>query len=480
MKKSVDWLILLLYAFVLYQVYQICFKGGLRSRLPLLLICLGILIVFLLVKLILRGLGNWPSFSRIRLITFLAITLLFGGLITYTGIPYHGQLSWKIMQLLNEKQVEFVHRNLYQDGVYGLLKDIRKKMNVPDTLYVLDEFSVQFKKNGTITKVDVFLYGRDTSGKVQTFLLSYDEAQSKKLIVQMNGKANATFDEAASFTPLLQMFNQVVIRTKISPLTVTNDADVCGLLYIGKRQFTTAEGLESLDEKGREELAKLNGGGAVEGFAVSLFIPQREDILPLRLIMNPKYITPDTIEQSQEKQIINQSQQSKTWTTDSQDGSVYYFVPEQKSIGYRLKVADAAAGSRYYVLEKTEDGGTHWQTIHENPFAGVAGVAEGIEFFTSDFGFIGVTGASQTHSQIFMTKDGGKTFTEVLLPFNQVKEMPEKVKTYGLKLEDFQYLSMPFYQEGKLVIHVSTSAGETEHLSFYSQDEGVTWTFENK
>lgn len=145
-----------------------------------------------------------------------------------------------------------------------------------------------------------------------------------------------------------------------------------------------------------------------------------------------------------------------------------------------MKVADAAAGSRYYVLEKTEDSGTHWQTIHENPFAGVAGVAEGVEFFTSDFGFIGVTGASQTHSQIFMTKDGGKTFTEVLLPFNQVKEMPEKVKTYGLKLEDFQYLSMPFYQEGKLVIHVSTSAGETEHLSFYSQDEGVTWTFENK
>lgn len=49
--------------------------------------------------------------------------------------------------------------------------------------------------------------------------------------------------------------------------------------------------------------------------------------------------------------------------------------------GYRLLVADAAAGSRFYELEMTKDGGQSWNQKNADPFDGNIGVAEGIEFY---------------------------------------------------------------------------------------------------
>ena len=42
---------------------------------------------------------------------------------------------------------------------------------------------------------------------------------------------------------------------------------------------------------------------------------------------------------------------------------------------------DAAAGSRFYVMEKSVDKGAVWERINENPFLGQAGVAQGMVFF---------------------------------------------------------------------------------------------------
>lgn len=44
-------------------------------------------------------------------------------------------------------------------------------------------------------------------------------------------------------------------------------------------------------------------------------------------------------------------------------------------------VVDAAAGSRFYVMERTADGGDTWERINEDPFDNQAGVAEGVMFF---------------------------------------------------------------------------------------------------
>ena len=54
--------------------------------------------------------------------------------------------------------------------------------------------------------------------------------------------------------------------------------------------------------------------------------------------------------------------------------------------GWRLVITDAAAGSRFYVMEKTMDGGSTWECINDDPFSGQLGVAEGLIFYDETLG----------------------------------------------------------------------------------------------
>ena len=101
--------------------------------------------------------------------------------------------------------------------------------------------------------------------------------------------------------------------------------------------------------------------------------------------------------------------------------------------------------------------------MNGDPFAGNIGVAEGLQFFDENVGFAGLSGASQSHSQIFMTTDGGSTFTEIILP---------------ITLEDYAYLCMPVKDGDAFTIDVLTAAGENEGIRFRSEDGGVTWKYD--
>ena len=171
-----------------------------------------------------------------------------------------------------------------------------------------------------------------------------------------------------------------------------------------------------------------------------------------------------------------QGKENNTWTVDT-DGSgvVRFFLNEQK--GWKLSVVDAALGTRYYKLKTTSDGGYNWTTVNEDPFDGNGGVGEGIQFFDEQFGFIGLSGASQTHSSIYVTKDGGKTLKEIELPMDTVTEYPPHMQEYGLTLADYQYLEMPQQDGENYKIHVMTQSGEMEGLVFTSEDQGENWSF---
>ena len=43
------------------------------------------------------------------------------------------------------------------------------------------------------------------------------------------------------------------------------------------------------------------------------------------------------------------------YDADKSDGTMYFFLDDQN--GWRLVVTDAAAGSRFYIMKKTVDGG---------------------------------------------------------------------------------------------------------------------------
>lgn len=484
MKKIVDYILLLLYTACLYTLWQLCQWGGVRSHLRRLLPLAALLLILLIVKLVLRHKGFRAPYVHARFAAFAGLTLIFGGLIAYSAVPYNGQLSWKIDDLLHHRKIEFTHTNLYTDGVEGILTDVETKLALPEKLYISKHFSADFTANGTITSVDTMLYGENEKGEVGSWLISYDAKHGTKLDVWTDGAVNASLDPALLWSPLPELLSKSETEATVRSWAAGDDGATFEILYYGKRSFQTDEGLRFIegDADGdgvpgtADAIYRLQAGGEVSGYEMSLYMPDHREITPVRYIMEPEYIPQSTLDAQHEDAIVATAQQKSGWTVNQSDGSVYTFAQSDANAGYRLVVVDAAAGSRFYSLEKSTDAGEQWTRINEDPFDGSAGVAEGIEFFDESFGFIGLQSASGDGSRIFMTEDGGLSFTEIQLPMDQITEVPEPGKSYGLTLDDYRYLTMPQYDGTTLRITVTSGSAENEGISFCSEDHGKTWT----
>ena len=419
MKKMIDSILLILYTLCFYTLWQLCQWGGVRSHLQRLLPLVALLLIGIIIKLILRHRGFRAPYRRARITFFVVITLYFGARIVYSAIPYHGQLSWKIQDILHHKTVEFTHSNLYTDGVDGILTDVKTKLALPEKLYISNSFSAENEK-----------------GEMETYLISYNAKHGTKLDVWTDGAAHTSFDPALLWSPLPDILSKADTEATVRSWAVADADATFEILYYGKRNFQTDEGLRFIegDADGdgvpgtADAIYMVNAGGEVSGYEMSLYMPDHPEITPERYIMEPEYILQSALDAQHEDQIVETAQQESGWTVDQADGSVYTFAQSDANAGYRLVVTDAALGSRFYGLEKSTDAGKQWTSINADPFAGNSGVVEGIEFFTEDFGFIGLTGASGEYSSIFMTEEGGLCFAESQLPMAQITEVPDPGK----------------------------------------------------
>lgn len=394
-----------------------------------------------------------------ELLILLVVTVGCISYIVYTAIPYNGALSWKVDSLFKTNKIEYEHNNFFRDGAEGLIHGLSFR-----------------------------LYQKTS----QNYLIDYDIDKSDKIVVQIAGYANADYDDDKKLDPMFTILEKSDCKMQVTQWNLNyafaDNSPEYEILYYGKRSFASSEGLVYLpgdvdgdgEVSGMTDFTVLDSGGEALGYEVSLYLPQDESVTPVRYMMEPKYISPDTISQNEQaekdSQAKEQGKENNTWTVDT-DGSgvVRFFLNEQK--GWKLSVVDAALGTRYYKLETTSDGGYNWTTVNEDPFDGNGGVGEGIQFFDEQFGFIGLGGASQTHSSIYVTKDGGKTLKEIELPMDTVTEYPAHMQEYGFTLDDYQYLEMPQQDGENYTIYVKTQSGEMEGLVFTSEDQGENWRF---
>ena len=228
-------------------------------------------------------------------------------------------------------------------------------------------------------------------------------------------------------------------------------------------------------ETGTGNFTQLRSGGEIVGFEVSLHIPDLNSVTPVRYIMEPEYVSQQELKQENTMQQVEDAKDTESWTVDQSDGTMYFFLDENN--GWRLVITDAAAGSRFYVMEKTMDGGSTWECINDDPFSGQLGVAEGLIFYDENFGVAGITGASQSYSRLYVTRDGGRTFEEMKLPMDLVSELPQIAIDCGFTVEDFDYLNMPEKEDDTLTITVTTDAAEKDGIVFQSTDYGATWEY---
>lgn len=483
---------LLCYIPMLYQLWHLCQYGGMRRHLPALMFWTVLCAVTWILWLVARWKCKQSAPKNtgksklyyIEVLLFAAVTVFFCGKIVYSAIPYHGALSWKVDEFIHQREIVLKHNNIFEDGVEGILADLDQKLDLPEELYVSKDFRVRFDADGTVQKISTFLYGKNKDGKKKTYLVDYNAKQSDRMTVWLDGHTNGDYKEDMRLSPMLRILENAEWQKRVAAWSEGDMDQQYELLYAGRRAFEVRDGLHYLSgdvdgdemDSGTNCIPKLDFGGKVVGFEVSLHIPESESITPVRYIMEPAYITPGEIRDEHMEQQVEEAKDSPSCTVDQHDGSMYFFLND--SLGWRLTVADAAAGSRFYVMERTKDGGVSWDSLNQDPFQGQAGVAEGLMFYDENFGVAGLSGASQASSELYLTRDGGVTFQKIELPMNQVTELPETAKEYGFTLEDYDYLEMPKLSENVLKIKVIPEAAEEDGILFHSADGGKTWTYQ--
>lgn len=409
----------------------------------------------------------------------------------------------------DEVKITLKHDNFFDDSVAGILEDLDNEIGLPKKIYLVNHFNVTFYATGQIAAIDTFFYGEDENGETRTYLVDYNRKKSSKMTVYINNYAETDYEEDMCLTPLFELLGNIKVKEQVDSWAEETKSHTFGISYSGKRAFTSADSLqvinaENTDTNGNSILSQVEYGGEVTGFAVTFSTGGEENTDKIiTYIINPKYTSAAVLAQQNRLEQIEKAKNSSgdvtgdnngnkdngiisgsededgeeatPWTENREDGSVYFFL--DSNTGYRLLVADAAAGSRFYELECTKDGGQSWNQLNADPFCGNMGVAEGIEFYNENLGVIGLRGASGAYSTLYLTQDGGKTFSMIELPMDEVTELPDTTAQYGLEKSDYDYCEMPQQEDGKFTIKVISEQGETDGILFESTDNGNTWNY---
>lgn len=409
----------------------------------------------------------------------------------------------------DEVKITLKHDNFFDDSVAGILEDLDNEIGLPKKIYLVNHFNVTFYATGEIAAIDTFFYGEDENGETRTYLVDYNRKKSSKMTVYINNYAETDYEEDMCLTPLFELLGNIKVKEQVDSWAEETKSHTFGISYSGKRAFTSADSLqvinaENTDTNGNSILSQVEYGGEVIGFAVTFSTGGKENTDKIiTYIINPKYTSAAVLAQQNRLEQIEKAKNSSgdvtgdnngnkdngiisgsededgeeatPWTENREDGSVYFFL--DSNTGYRLLVADAAAGSRFYELECTKDGGQSWNQLNADPFCGNMGVAEGIEFYNENLGVIGLRGASGAYSTLYLTQDGGKTFSMIELPMDEVTELPDTAAQYGLEKSDYDYCEMPQQEDGKFTIKVISEQGETDGILFESTDNGNTWNY---
>lgn len=397
-------------------------------------------------------------------------TMIIAYKVYISATTYNGRVYKILQKTFNEKSIEIINNNVYEDGISGILKDISKEIDLPEDLYMTSSLSLKFNEEGDITYFSTFLYGKNSKGKDKTYLIDYDIKRDSKIQVYLNGFANCTYDEDKSIQPLIKTLDVLNIEEVKS---LWNE-DNYGILYYGKRDFGyNTNGIVYINSEGKKRFAS-KALSLLQGNFVSIYVPGMEDrITPLRY----KFVDDlNNIEGEDYKGRVIEKKEEDLDINKSKvlgDGTVEFFMDE--NIGYNLRVEDAAAGSRAYSLYKTTDGGNSYSLLNTSPFGQRIGSAYGINFITEEVGFIGLAHNGGANGELYGTYDGGKTFNLVKVPEHIVN------LSDGTSYNPFDYIEMPYKSGDDIFMEASQGAdGDYKggiNALYQSIDGGRTFIF---
>lgn len=411
------------------------------------------------------------SFLKISTYWFFISLLLLISITMYTGIQivtiaqtWGTPLHWRIHEWQTQTRIELEEApNVFEQGIDELFSTVDQEMDLPDKLYISHSFELEFDRNGEIQSFYTYVFGENNEGLHEGFLIQLTSETNQITVREQEFVEQREIDERMLFSPLKETLNQLSLQEILQEWP---NEERFGIYYIGYRTWGyNNAGIYYLENEEPVELTFATD--EITGYTVSIFVSGKtEEITPKRYIDR-------SLNSLVENQVLEESIETTLgYQVDEKQQEMYFLT---KDIGYRLPVIDAATGSRWYGLEKTEDGGETWATLNENPFDGRSGVSSGITFFSEKLGFIILSNANQTESVLFRTENGGETFysvdfPDILVPLND-----------EVDYNPFQFPETPYEKNDRIVVLVGQGAHGDYHLGakalYQSEDDGETWEF---
>lgn len=157
------------------------------------------------------------------------------------------------------------------------------------------------------------------------------------------------------------------------------------------------------------------------------------------------------------------------------DVSTYYVNMFSKEDGIIAIGYAKSDNVEYMKIYKTTDAGANWQKISDGP---QNKILKGINFVTKEVGFIAYEYDEAFPNNLFVTRDGGQTFTSVVLPDGKL-DKEAKDKTWR---EIYKEATVPILDKnGNLVVYLTqgkdgTYQGGKTVAKYISKDLGIHWT----
>ncbi|MDF2505847.1 MAG: hypothetical protein K0R06_3342, partial [Clostridium sp.] len=281
---------ILVYWISFYELYRLCMFGRVNNNITVLSGCMLFFLawfIILIIRIVKKpaaeakdGVDSYKLYSRCKIIwictvtiILLLITCFYGVKIYHNTINYNGKLSWFLRDLKNKKTVKLKDDNVYISGIEGIFTDINKKVDMPEKLYVASSFSLKFDSYGKITSFDTYLYGKNTKGKLESYLITYDRNKSENITIYLNGYVKADYSDDKLLEPLIKTMKVIPLKKTVGSWSENQ----FGILYYGKRSFGyNTNGVVYIDSKGNINSA-VNAYSEVVGYTVSVYVPGKEN-----------------------------------------------------------------------------------------------------------------------------------------------------------------------------------------------------------
>lgn len=193
-----------------------------------------------------------------------------------------------------------------------------------------------------------------------------------------------------------------------------------------------------------------------------------------------------TVQSEQEKTQVN-SLEEELQETDHQisfpydyykDDDPSFCVMEGGRVRYQMVVSAKTGSKKSYVLDKSIDAGVTYTQINAAPFEGKKGRGVDVSFLTQNFGFALLVHGDGDSTSLYVTRDGGKSFTPC-----EIEKVAYKDKDFELE-SVYWYATLPFLEDGKLVMYGlqgkngNLNGGDTEgYGKFVSEDDGNSFCY---